>query len=180
MHDKHRDEQMSEEDEQLPWYREPWAWFVWLIPAGAVVSGLTMLAVAIATFDGLVVDDYYKQGKSINLVKQRDEAAKALGLTAELGVEGGGTRVSVTLSRPAEVGDSLELALSHATRSGLDRHVPLGREPTGRWSFAWPRPLEAGRWYLTLGNRDWRISGEVKAPLDAPVTLRLAPRETAL
>ncbi len=59
---------MIEHGERSVWYREPYVWLLIAIPACAVVAGFVTLALAIATDDGLVVDDYYWQGKQINRV----------------------------------------------------------------------------------------------------------------
>ena len=50
-----------------PWYREPWVWLMIALPASAVVGGIITIYLAVSTSDGLVVDDYYKRGKAINL-----------------------------------------------------------------------------------------------------------------
>ena len=39
-----------------------------IAPAAAVVGGAVMLWLALTTYDGLVSDDYYKEGLAINQV----------------------------------------------------------------------------------------------------------------
>ena len=46
-----------------PWQREPMVWMLIAIPASSVLVGMVMLWLAIASYDGLVVDDYHQQGK---------------------------------------------------------------------------------------------------------------------
>lgn len=41
-----------------PWYRQKWPWLVMAPPMAAVVGGIAMLWIAIATNDGLVTTDY--------------------------------------------------------------------------------------------------------------------------
>ena len=50
-----------------PWYRHPWPWLLMAGPAIVVVAGFLTLGFAIQSFDGLVADDYYKEGKAINM-----------------------------------------------------------------------------------------------------------------
>ena len=57
------------------WYREPWVWLLIGLPATAVIGGFITLYLAIISNDGLVVDDYYKQGLEINRILARDKAA---------------------------------------------------------------------------------------------------------
>ena len=67
-----------------PWYREPWPWILMSVPATAVVAGIITLWLAVSSADGLVAEDYYKQGLAINRVIEREEAAQRLGLTASV------------------------------------------------------------------------------------------------
>ena len=57
-----------------PWYREPWPWILMSVPATAVVAGIITLWLAVSSADGLVAEDYYKQGLAINRVIEREEA----------------------------------------------------------------------------------------------------------
>ena len=62
-----------------PWYREPWPWLLMSGPAIVVVAGIITTVLAVRTHDGLVVDDYYKQGLAVNKDLSRDLAAKKIG-----------------------------------------------------------------------------------------------------
>jgi len=53
---------LSEEVQIRPWYKEPWPWVAIAIPATAVVGGLFTLYLAITHPDPLVVDsDEYQR-----------------------------------------------------------------------------------------------------------------------
>ena len=54
-----------------PWYREPWPWLLMAGPVAVVLAGIATTVLAVTTFDGLVADDYYKQGLGINRVIAR-------------------------------------------------------------------------------------------------------------
>ena len=54
------------------WKQEPWVWVMISIPLAAVIMGVVAAWLAISTWSGLVVDDYYQQGKHINRVLARD------------------------------------------------------------------------------------------------------------
>ncbi len=85
------------------WYREPWPWIVMIAPAAAVLGGAVMLWLAISTYDGLVSDDYYKQGLAINQVLRRDERAAELGYRAHASLSEDGTQVRVLLRGRAAI-----------------------------------------------------------------------------
>ena len=61
-----------------PWYKEPWPWFLMAGPAIVIVAGFATAWLAIISNDGLVTDDYYKQGLAINQRLQRDHHASDL------------------------------------------------------------------------------------------------------
>ena len=160
------------EPESRNWKQEPLVWLLIAIPASAIVMGLVMLTLAIQSYSGLVVDDYYKKGKQINRVLARDRTAWELGLSAELSLAGDG---EVELRFPAEAGlvpgERIELSLVHATRPGLDQRLYLerieGRLLTAK--LALPGP---GRWNLFLQTPDWRLTGSLRYPQQNSAELR--------
>lgn len=127
-----------------PWYREPWPWILMAGPALVVVAGFVTFYLAASTFDGMVADDYYKQGLAINKVLERDRAALRLGLRGE-----GGLRLRAT----------------HFAQAGLDQAVMLRRGPSGAWQGELA-PLAPGRWQLVLEDEagTWRLTGQWRLP----------------
>ena len=63
---------MTHDPSQSPWYKQIWAWFVIAILAFAVFIGIGLLLVATMNPDSLVRDNYYSEGKAINLTLDRD------------------------------------------------------------------------------------------------------------
>jgi hypothetical protein len=101
----------------LPWYRERWPWILMSGPAIVIVAGLFTAWLAFSSEDGLVVDDYYKQGLAINQTLGRSDAAARLGIIAQ--VSQSGSRVRVVL-QGATAPAVLSLRLVHPTRAGMD------------------------------------------------------------
>ncbi|MBV5267272.1 MAG: FixH family protein, partial [Burkholderiaceae bacterium] len=62
----------------LPWYREPWPWILMSGPFIVVVAGFITAYLAVISNDGLVSDDYYKQGLTVNQRTERDQRAITL------------------------------------------------------------------------------------------------------
>jgi hypothetical protein len=62
-----------------PWYRQLWPWLLISGPATVLVAGAITMWIAFSTSDGLVADDYYKQGLAINKRLAREDAARARG-----------------------------------------------------------------------------------------------------
>jgi hypothetical protein len=147
-----------------PWYREPWPWLLMLGPVIVVVAGVNMMVLAFRGADGLVADDYYKQGLGINRVLEREARAAQLQLAATIQVSEEAGRVRVILAGGAEP-ESLRLALRHPTRAGADRAVSLVRVAPGVYQGALPG-VDGSAWRVQLEDDAgrWRLTGRWAAP----------------
>ena len=128
-----------------PWYRQFWPWFIIALPASAVIAGLTTVYIAFDEPDGLVVDDYYKEGLAINQTLARDQRAAQLGLSALVTPGDQGDEFSIDLRRGAESEgeETLILTLQHPTRAHMDVTVPLVDRGAGGFHARVP-PLATG------------------------------------
>jgi uncharacterized protein len=145
------------DDDARPWYREPWVWFLISGPAIAIVAGFASLGLALATDDGVVADDYYRQGLAVNQVLRRDARARELHLAATMSVGGAGVRIA--LRGASEVFPELRLRLVHPTRSGRDQTVILrasGQAYEGRLA---PVNGEPRLLVLEDAGATWRLTG---------------------
>ena len=141
-----------------PWYREPWPWLLMSGPAIVVVAGVTTAIIAFRGADGLVADDYYKQGLSINRDIARDEAARTLGIAGEVRLEAGAVRV--TLQAAATLPDRLTLRFAHHARASEDRIVHLARRGDGAYE-APLADLPPGRWRAIVETAQWRVAAQL-------------------
>src|SRR3970040_1546333 len=106
-----------------PWYKEPWPWILMAPPAAAVLAGIATIWIAVASADGLVAEDYYKQGLALNKVIAREELARELGITASMQVSAGRIQVRLEGAQP----EALFVHLAHRTRAGFDQRLRLAR-----------------------------------------------------
>ena len=139
-----------------PWYRERWPWLLMSGPAAVLVAGAVTTWIAFASSDGLVAEDYYKQGLGINRLLAREDVARKLGITAQVSLSGE-ARVLLRGAKP----EVIFMHLAHATRAGHDlrlRLVPLG---DGVYGAELP-PLPPGRWRIAIEDPrgTWRILKE--------------------
>ncbi|AXK40777.1 FixH family protein [Crenobacter cavernae] len=157
-----------------PWYKEPWPWLLAAGPAIVVVAGLYTYKLAADTDDALVVDDYYKEGKEINLQLKRDEQATRLGVEAQAMFSPDHKAVRLLLRSKVALPEALTLHLLHPTLSKSDQTVLAKRIGEGMYE-AVIAPTAAGHWYVRLEDpkAGWRIQGEWK-PQETPV-VRLDP-----
>ena len=142
-----------------PWYREPWPWILMSGPAAVVVAGAATLWLAYATQDGLVAEDYYKQGLAINRVLAREDTARRLGISAEVRIAPGSLGVQLHGESPGVV----FVHLVHATRAGHDLRLRLTRSADGAYEAALP-PLPAGHWHVSIEDAlgRWRVAKELR------------------
>jgi hypothetical protein len=158
--------------QRKPWYREPWPWFLMAGPAAVIVAGLFTAVLAYRTEDGLVADDYYKQGLAINRVLKRDERARELNLSAVASFAG--DRVRVVLRDAGEAPRELRLRLIHPTRGGRDRSVILTSTAPGIYDGTGAGIHgEARRLVLENGDSTWRLVGAWNG-LEEPAKLEAA------
>jgi hypothetical protein len=162
-----------------PWYRERWPWLLMAGPFFVIVAGFSMLVTAIRTSDGLVADDYYKQGLGINRMIEREEAARDLEIAATLQFNEERSRVRASLSSRAALPASLRMNLVHATRAGADQVIALRQIAPGLYEGPL-QPPNPGNWTLQLEDdtHNWRISARWTARA-ASVSLGAIPTEAS-
>jgi hypothetical protein len=140
-----------------PWYRHRWPWLLISGPAAVLVAGAVTTWIAFASADGLVAEDYYKQGMAINKAIAREELAAQLGLSLDFEI----TRHSIVVNLRGAAPEALFVRLAHATRAGHDRRLRLAPTGQGRYEAELPE-LPAGRWRIVVEDPrgTWRIVKE--------------------
>lgn len=162
---------MKEIDENTPWYKQPLVWLVIVPPLAAVIAGIVTINLAIESDDGLVVDDYYKQGLGINQSLRRDQLARDMALDALLFVD----QKTLKLRFNVDMNDPvLQLTFIHPTQGHRDVKVNLQRFSENAYEAELPAALH-GNWNLLLEPEDksWRISGRIN--LDSENSSPLLP-----
>ena len=159
----------------LPWYRQFWPWFIIALPMTAVIGGIITWIIAAHDPDGLVADDYYKQGLAINQTLDREHRARSLGLTGLARIDTAAQRIVLTVEGriDAQSHGDLMLRMIHPTRPNLDHTLMLSAAAGNRWSA----PLQhtaPGRWHLQLepSTGDWRLNGRLVLPDQQQVLLQ--------
>lgn len=148
-----------------PWYREPWPWLLMVLPATAVVVGLAFAWVAVATSDGLVTEDYYKEGQMIGETLAKSRRAEELGIAAGLRL----TSDSVSIRLSARQADTLMpsallVTVSHPTRAGQDQRSIL--KPVGDAYVGSMQTTASGHRLVLIEDeaKTWRLMGSVVLP----------------
>ena len=157
-----------------PWYRQFWPWVLIGLPGSVVVAGLTTVWIAVQNADSLVVDDYYKDGLAINQQLDKQERARALGLSAVLTYRAGAMDVALSSAAaedPRRLPDdetqpaALALSFFHPLDASRDRQLTLPRIDAQNYRARFELP-SGSRWHwqiepLGAGTEPtWRLQGE--------------------
>lgn len=161
---------MIENTKTVPGYREPWFWFLMAPLLLVFVMGFTMLYLSISTSDGVIVDNFYKDGLAINAREEQDLYARELGLSAQLRIDQ--TLVNLTLNGNIdEYPDTVWLHIIHPTKESFDTKILL--QLSGNiYSGALPAPV-SGRYQAMISpdmNADsqemWRLHSKAIFPIE--------------
>lgn len=147
----------------LPWYRHAWPWLLISGPAAVLVAGAVTTWLAFASADGLVAEDYYREGLAINKRLAREEAARTRGISTQVELLPG--KIAVRLQ--GESPEALFVHLAHATRVGLDQRLRLAPAGAGRYE-AELEPLPAGRWRIIVEDpkATWRTGASLTSGIE--------------
>ncbi|MBV2235215.1 MAG: FixH family protein [Sterolibacterium sp.] len=161
-----------------PWYKHRWPWLLMAGPIAVVIASFITLWLAIRTDDGLVTENYYRQGLAINRTLKLSEHARSLGLEAGLTMQVDQITLRLAATRTPAATESIDdtsvfvpppavrLTISHPTRAGLDQIQTLHRQGdhySGRF-----RLPASGHWTVKLEDdaQSWLMMGNILLPAD--------------
>ena len=145
------------------WYREPWAWLVFILPFTAVVAGIATYIIANTDADTLVVGDYYKKGKSINLEVGKVKAAQKLGMRFALQLVD--NELVIKPTGIEKVFPLLNINFIHPTLEARDFYLALTPDGNGYFRHQFDKDV-SGKWKITLSSFEghWKIQDTVSLP----------------
>lgn len=157
------------------WYKQFWPWFLIALPMTAVIGSMITINIAFTDRDGLVKDDYYKEGLAMNINIARKKLAENLGIEASGTFNIASGTISVHLN-DASIGnpDSMHLKLIHPTRADNDMLIELQRQSESVFTGSLTGELKPGNWWVRLTPPDdtWYIEGRTVLPTDPQVRLQ--------
>ena len=171
---------MNNHQDTIPWFKQPLVWMLIAIPLSAVVMGVIMIYLAVTTDDGLVAEDYYKKGLTINRQLKKEELAKQLELAAIVDVDAnsGFIRVKFNNGLMREFPSQIQFALKHATKEQLDQFIVLQKGIENDYVGSIANGVQQGVWYIELSNvLDqqavlWRLQKRVKLQNETTVMIQ--------
>ena len=145
------------------WFKQFWPWFLIILPMSAVVAGISTFIIANDNSPDMVVDDYYKKGKAINLDLSRLRHAKDLNISADIVITD--QNLMITLNNAPDKA-AIKLSLHHATLAKRDLIQMLTANADGHYYFENNKSL-SGKWLIRIEPFDnsWRIEDNFVLPV---------------
>lgn len=161
-------------------YQEPIVWVMIAILSASFTMGGVILTQAIRSADGVVVDNFYKDGRSHYMRIEEDVRAKELGLNAFARSEG--DQLLLQLAGDLDVyPQQLLLKFISRTNQRFDYFVVLEHQQDNLYQGQMQTELTHPQWLVQLQPKVedeqgflWRLHAEVFWPLTAPMQLRPA------
>jgi hypothetical protein len=154
------------------WYKQFWPWFLIVVPLTSMVLSFSMLRLAFTGEDSMVIDDYYKEGRSINLKIQKLQQAKVLNISTKIQLFSDYVEVTFISGKPVN-GEALILDFFHSTQKFKDFSVNLLRDANGIYRAPLTGDV-SGKWKLSLHpfDENWKIQKVVSLPQSTPFDLK--------
>ena len=166
-----------------PWYCYGWPWFLISFPLASVILGVVMIYLALQTNNSLVVDDYYKQGKAINVRLERDQQASLRGISASLLPDAEGLILQLSSTFPQAANstawpDMLDVRWVHVTQAERDRQAEFRALGGQRYLAPDIKHPDDGHYRIHIqpaGNPSWRLVSEPQTLNDTD-TVKIASK----
>lgn len=155
-----------------PWYKNFWPWFLMFFPFVSIVGCFLLVYVAIGNGPDLVVDDYYKKGKAINLELSKFDKAKALFLHGDIEVSEHRVAFNFTKGDYSKV-TAIKASFYHRTISKHDFSATLLLNGEGHYT-ATLDSFELGAYTVFLEPMDssWKLKENLELPTKQPIAIK--------
>jgi hypothetical protein len=158
------------------WYKEPWAWFVFFLPFSAVVAGIATYIIANTDPDALVVGDYYKKGKAINLELTKVKQAQKLGIRFALRLSD--NELIIKPTGIEKIFPLLNVNFYHPTLETKDFYLALTPDGNGYFRKTFAQAVK-GKWKITITpfEEHWKIQNTIYLPQSDYIDIVPSPTE---
>lgn len=173
--------------ENDPFYKQPVFWILMSGPIIVIIAAFFTFGLAHSNAADLVTDDYYKDGKHINLHIERDVMAMKQNMQAKVVINPEGTSAQVVVRGDYDRRTPLTLLFSHPAKKEFDQSVALkwvnqGNETGEQTEYvaqfnALPKAVH---WYVRLEDHDKKWKIETKWLPSQGNSMDLKPNETAV
>ncbi len=139
-----------------PWYKQVWPWVLIAIPVATMLKAVHSIYLMNQQSPDLVVDDYYAEGKAINmnLAKYREAASRNLQANILIAAN----KAIVTFVANPILDAKLTLRFVHNTVAAQDFVVEAERSGQNLYVAELPKTL-TGKWNLLVDDHSeqWKL-----------------------
>ncbi|MDO4997814.1 MAG: FixH family protein [Neisseria sp.] len=158
-------EQEKSQQKSKVWYREPWPWLLMAGPAIVVVAAFYTFYLAQQNAVELVSDDYYKDGKHIDLDLKRDREAVKRNIHAQVLISPDNNAAKIFISGNFDSNTPMRLTFLHPAKKVNDQSVALKAADAPKsgdkteFSAVFKPLADAKHWYVRLEDEanQWRV-----------------------
>ncbi len=143
-----------------PWYKHFWPWFIVVLLLVVVIKSMVAMSIAIDNADSLVSDDYYKEGKAINMDLRKIKQAKNLGM--QFLIEVHDHELKISQHGGPEYRAALQVSFIHPTLEDKDFRINATADGNGDFRIGLSEAI-SGPWNVRLQGFDnsWRIQQRI-------------------
>ncbi len=153
-----------------PWYKQFWPWALIALPVLTMFKAAHTIYIMNLQKPDLVVDDYYAEGKAINmnLAKYREAALRNLQANILIAAD----KAVVSFASKPELGDTLDLHFVHNTVAAKDFKVTAERSGENLYITQLPGAI-TGKWQLVVSDnsQQWKLRAELMLPHNGEIKL---------
>lgn len=166
---------MSQDAVQVvPWYKQPWLWFILSPILAAMTVGFIMLSVAInqQRIDPPLDREFVRDGRGYAVDEAMIENARTLGLSAnlKLDTETGEALLTMQGELPADL-STLELHVKVGANQERDHIIKLHRlGDLNQFNGSLTHPITARSTFMLISPEgEWKIMRDARPPFDDKV-----------
>lgn len=146
-----------------PWYKQVWPWILIAIPVFTMLKAVHSIYLMNQQSPDLVVDDYYAEGKAINmnLAKYREAALRNL----QANILVAANKAIIRFEANPVLGEQLQLRFVHNTVAAQDFAVAALRSGENMYVAELPATL-TGKWNLVVTDStdQWKLRATFVLP----------------
>jgi uncharacterized protein len=162
--------EVAMQQDTKPWYKQFWPWLLIAIPVFTVLKAVHTVIIMQQHSPELVVDDYYKAGRAINmqLAKYREAAVRNLQASVLIA----GNKAVVSFADNAVLENEIHLDFYHPTIA--ERDFALDAQRSGELLYVATLPLTpTGKWQLVVSDasNEWKLRATLTLPATTEIKL---------
>jgi len=143
---------MNDQNEK-PWFKQAWPWFVFSIPLLTIVAGVLTYQIAADKPHSMVQDDYFKKGLAINQSLAKQKNAEVLKLEAVIKVDDASELLIIRFANEKIAANQLLLSFSHPTQEKYDQFLQADKLTDNEFITQIPS-LPQAHWHIRLTDKE--------------------------